>query len=908
MNPNTGRGRLLAPGLLVCFLSAAAACAGQISIEEFSLTPTRLEPGGSFELSVKVVARDVPVVSYVLRTSKPVAKQHAPRGFAYYNKSRRLAYIAENGQVHLKDNGSHDLDSKDRAFRIRISTAGWRPGRHDLSVFAHNRPSAGPHVVDERRFAVVVAADHVQLHDLGRPDQTYLKLCELAPRVVDAGQACVLRIQASADDLDAVEIRQPFYVAREHVPPGFTFDAKKRMGYLADAGADLVRDNGPNDKDPNRGALALRLDTTGWRPGLYHLEITPRFSSVSPSDVRNLAMKVRSPDDRRDVSVSASWRMCDGTHAERMARTSDGTLLYCDRYSTDNGKTWQIRKTGTIGVGATQLRSGRVLGMAYKTRPIEGRPGWYVGQRFESLDNGPTVRGPLQTEFHVPQAKPAHGHAFHPGPLYMRSIVERPDGSLVALMAGWFKGDDVPCPHSPRRPYSRTYVCTSSDGGATWRYVTTIGYAHIGSEGYNEGSLKALPNGHLMAVMRTGSMRDRNCQDNPVMQSVSTDGGKTWSPPKRTGAAGAFPDLIVLSDGMLAASYGRPGANIMFSTDLGRTWTDHTVVDATPYSGYTSICEVAPGEILMVFGTKGFVDPKTRKRSNDIRLATIRYRRKSSTRPTSAGASVRSPVDPLAALRQAGVETTSLGDGFFECRIRSDALGRTERFALHLPDGYRPDRAPPYPLIVFLHGAGRNHRTLLDIPEARSILRLSPCVLLLPNGGNSWWVDSPAKPDSRYASHLHELIRTVDRHLNVSSDPRRRGIGGWSMGGFGSANALADHPDRFGAWAGIVALLDFPTPAYPPESNHSVPAVLGKADVWERLNPIKRIAAFRGKRVFLLTAADAFDRKMNEAFARKLASLQIDHEFEVVPGGHTIEVVISALSKVMVFFHRHVAR
>jgi len=906
MKLSAGHDSSLAPGVLVCLLSAAAAYAGQISIEEFSLTPTQLEPGGSFELCVKVVARDVPVVSYVLRTSKPVTKQHAPPGFTYYNKSRRLAYIEENGQVHLKDNGSHDLDPKDRVFRIRISTAGWRPGRHDVSIFAHNRPSGGPHIVDERRFAVVVTADRVQLHDLGRPTQTHLKLCELTPPIVDAGQTYVLRIQASTKNLDGLHIRQPFYVAREHVPPGFTFDAKKRMGYLADAGADLVRDNGPKDKDPNRGALALRFNTTGWRPGLYHFEVTPRFGGISPPDVRNVAMKVRSPADRLDVSVSASWRMCDGTHAERMARASDGTLLHSGLFSTDNGKTWQTRKTGTIGVGATQLRSGRVLGMAYKTRPIEGRPGWYVGQRFESLDNGRTVRGPLATEFHVPQAKPAHGHAFHPGPLYMRSIVERPDGNLVALMAGWFKGDDAPCPHNPRRPYSRTYVCASSDGGATWRYVTTIGYAQIGSEGYNEGSMKALPNGHLMAVMRTGSMRDRNCQDNPVMQSVSADGGKTWSPPKRTGAAGAFPDLIVLSDGMLAASYGRPGANIMFSADLGRTWTDHTVVDATPYSGYTSICEMAPGEILMVFGTKGFADPATRKRSNDIRLATIRYRPRSPVRPASTTSSARPCVDPLAGLRRAGAETTPLGDGFFECRMRSDALDRPERLALRLPDGYRPDRNPPYPLIVFLHGAGRNHRTLLDIPEARSILRRSPCVLVLPNGGNSWWIDSPVKPGSRYGSHLHELIRTVDRHLNVSPDPRHRGIGGWSMGGFGSANALADHPDRFGTWAGIVALLDFPNPAYPPAHNHSVPAVLGKVDAWERFNPIKRVAAFRGKRVFLLTAEDAFDRKMNEAFATKLASLQIDHELDVVPGGHTIDVVVSALPKVMAFLHRHV--
>jgi len=164
------------------------------------------------------------------------------------------------------------------------------------------------------------------------------------------------------------------------------------------------------------------------------------------------------------------------------------------------------------------------------------------------------------------------------------------------------------------------------DGGATWAYVTTIGYDHIGSEGYNEGSMKALPNGDLMAVMRTGSMKDRKCQDNPIMAATSADGGKTWTEPRRTGVNGAFPDLCVLSDGTLAVSYGRPGANIMFSHDGGETWNDHTIVDPTPYSGYTTICEAGPGEILMLFGVKDRREAKTGERSSEIRAARIAYR------------------------------------------------------------------------------------------------------------------------------------------------------------------------------------------------------------------------------------------------------------------------------------------
>ena len=174
------------------------------------------------------------------------------------------------------------------------------------------------------------------------------------------------------------------------------------------------------------------------------------------------------------------------------------------------------------------------------------------------------------------------GHGPHKGPLFMRSIIERKDGSLVALMAGWFKSDTALCPYGRGRPYSRTYVCESNDRRQTWQYLTTIGYDQIGSEGYNEASMRKLPNGQWLAVLRTGSEKDFKCHDNPIMWSVSTDEGRTWSKPQRTGVEGAYPSLAVLTDGLLAMSYGRPGAMLVFSHDNGRSWTDQTVVDTTP--------------------------------------------------------------------------------------------------------------------------------------------------------------------------------------------------------------------------------------------------------------------------------------------------------------------------------------
>jgi hypothetical protein len=343
-------------------------------------------------------------------------------------------------------------------------------------------------------------------------------------------------------------------------------------------------------------------------------------------DHRPFAIKIPGPSDRLRVEVGDSYYFAPGTHFGRFIQLGDGTLLCADKRSTDRGRTWQ-EGTGGFGAGGQQLADGSVLGLEYRCLPEEENEGWYRVDRFRSTDAGRKFEKGRARVF-VPEAKPAMGHAYHVGPLFMRSIVQRGDGSLVALMAGWFKSDEALCPYGRGRPYSRSYVCQSDDGGLTWQYLVTIGYEHLGSEGYNEGSMRRLPGGELLAVLRTGNERDFLCQDNPIMWSTSRDEGRTWSPPQRTGVEGAYPSLAVLSDGLAVMSYGRPGAMLAFSADGGRTWSDHTPVDVTPYSGYTDVVEIGPGELLVGFGARDYLDPATLDREDQLRLVRVRYERK----------------------------------------------------------------------------------------------------------------------------------------------------------------------------------------------------------------------------------------------------------------------------------------
>ena len=598
----------------------------RIELREFRIEPTQVRLGESFVVHARAVATGVELGSFILRTADEVDKNNTIPGFPVHSSGKY--YMVENGRYFLADNGKLDEDPEDGAFTVRIGTQGWTEGVRAFALFASRRPFPGQFVAARHDFAVVVKGDRVTVEDLGPGKAGASRVIsgfDVQPTTIDAGQPVTISLDVRRGAGQELELTNPYYIAPEDTLPGFRYDKDKKKSFHPSPPT-LLQEETDSSVEPPTQSMTIKLDTADWSPGVHHLAINLLGRSGKPVDYRNFALKVTGPADRLDVTVEESYYFAPGTHFGRFIRLSDGTLLCENRRSSDGGRTWG-GSTGGFGVGGQQLADGRVLGMAYRCLPVEGKEGHYTVDHFLSTDGGKNFEK-TQASVFVPEATGAMGHGPHVGPLFMRSIVERPDGSLVALMAGWFKSDKALCPYGRGRPYSRTYVSESDDSGRSWRYLTTIGYDRIGSEGYNEGSLRRLPGGELLAVMRTGSEKDPACHDNPIMWSTSSDEGRTWSKPHRTGAEGAYPALAVLDDGLVVMSYGRPGAMIVFSADGGRTWTDPNVIDATPYSGYTDVVQTAPGELLVGFGTRDYLDPKTGYRQNQLRLAQVRYRKK----------------------------------------------------------------------------------------------------------------------------------------------------------------------------------------------------------------------------------------------------------------------------------------
>jgi acetyl esterase len=169
-----------------------------------------------------------------------------------------------------------------------------------------------------------------------------------------------------------------------------------------------------------------------------------------------------------------------------------------------------------------------------------------------------------------------------------RRLFENEDGSL--FMSGYTRtGPNTPEGQRVGRRYS--HLVRSTDGGNSWNHFSVVG------PGGEPAVVQTAP-GQYTAILRTGGFK-------PFDQTFSRDGGKTWSKPKPLEVGSVCADIVKLSNGLLACSYGRPAGCLMFSDDAGRTWSSHHVITDKTGFNYSGIVEVSPNRLLYVHDAGG---------------------------------------------------------------------------------------------------------------------------------------------------------------------------------------------------------------------------------------------------------------------------------------------------------------
>lgn len=253
--------------------------------------------------------------------------------------------------------------------------------------------------------------------------------------------------------------------------------------------------------------------------------------------------------------------------------------------STDAGKTWLPMKgldvTEFAPLPMLKLKDGSVLGAS---RWVWRAPDGGQTGRVVRWDAGMTKFDLSESRIHLPPEYNGEKVTI----TCERRLFEEDDGAL--LMSGYTRtGPNTDAGKRVGRRYS--HLVRSTDGGATWNHHSLIG------PGAEPAVVKTGP-GKFTALLRTGPFK-------PFDQTFSEDGGKTWSKPVALEEGSVCADLVMMSNGLLACSYGRPVNSLMFSADGGRTWSSHHVITDKTGFNYSGIVEVSPGRLLYVHDAGG---------------------------------------------------------------------------------------------------------------------------------------------------------------------------------------------------------------------------------------------------------------------------------------------------------------
>lgn len=212
------------------------------------------------------------------------------------------------------------------------------------------------------------------------------------------------------------------------------------------------------------------------------------------------------------------------------------------------------------------------------------------------------------------------------------------------------------------------------------------------------------------------------------------------------------------------------------------------------------------------------------------------------------------------------------------------------------------------PTVYLLHGFGGNHKKWLTIkPELNAIADREEIVFICPDGGKSWYWDSPTNATMRYETFIsQELPAYADQNLPVIPHPNARAITGLSMGGHGALWNAMRHPEVFGAagsTSGGVDIRPFP-------NNWEMARQLGEKSanesVWDQHTVMTQADSLKNGELALIIDCgyDDFFFEVNEKLHQKLLDRKIAHDYLTRPGAHNATYWNNSIDYQLLFFSK----
>lgn len=162
------------------------------------------------------------------------------------------------------------------------------------------------------------------------------------------------------------------------------------------------------------------------------------------------------------------------------------------------------------------------------------------------------------------------------------------------------------------------------------------------------------------------------------------------------------------------------------------------------------------------------------------------------------------PLWPGIAQEQLSLEAVSapIPEGLETVEFYSSAVDRDMKFDIVLPASYAASGDMNYPVLYLLHGFMQNYTVWgRNLAAAYYSRLMGDVILVLPDGGNSWFVNyakSENGETNNWENHIVEdVIGYVDSHYRTEARREGRAISGLSMGGFGAFALGLRRPQLF---------------------------------------------------------------------------------------------------------------
>lgn len=212
------------------------------------------------------------------------------------------------------------------------------------------------------------------------------------------------------------------------------------------------------------------------------------------------------------------------------------------------------------------------------------------------------------------------------------------------------------------------------------------------------------------------------------------------------------------------------------------------------------------------------------------------------------------------------------------------------------------------PVVYILNGYGGDYKSWIEItaPWLPEMADKYGMVLVMPDGRDSWYWDSPACPEMKMESFfIDELVPYVDANYPVKAEASQRAITGLSMGGQGAMWLAMRHPDVFGQAASMSGGLDI----RPFPKSWKMAKWLGPKDenpqAWEDhaiINLVPSLEPGALRIAFDCGNADFF-AEVNRNLHQALLDAGIPHDYTERPGAHSHDYWRNSILYHLLFFN-----